>query len=361
MATFDAPQSPIEAILQNMLGANNVLQAPQSRNESLLLQILDAMQHGGGEVTPASIVTATGQMTAEQKAATTQNIGAVSSSEFTPTVILLSVDGGAVELDLSGIGLTVQQFLEAYIAGKRFFFVLEKGNGVVSLTPSYLDVTNTRIVLTGYDNGSLYVTDLSAEGAYVMSGSLEALPSTESLQLTATPTAGPSGNTLMSGTWSGATWEEVVAAIQNSRLIQIDVANIGKITLLYNLGSMNNAVSNAFVFNVGGTSYNAFAEAGSNNQFKLSIINARTKTENVTGTTPTITPAANHDYQCGELTSLTISNPPAEGKYSIIFYSGANPTATVGIENFTAEANKRYKITVEDNYATYDSWPYTPQ
>ena len=80
----------------------------------------------------------------------------------------------------------------------------------------------------------------------------------------------------------------------------------------------------------------------------------------VTGTTPTITPAANTIYNCGELTSLTISNPPATGKYSIIFYSGATPTTTVGIENFAAEANKRYKITVEDNYATYDSWPYTP-
>ena len=82
--------------------------------------------------------------------------------------------------------------------------------------------------------------------------------------------------------------------------------------------------------------------------------------ETVTSTTPTIEPRANTIYKCGELTSLTISNPPATGKYAIIFYSGATPTTTVGIANFTAEANKRYKIKVEDNYATYDSWPYTP-
>lgn len=80
----------------------------------------------------------------------------------------------------------------------------------------------------------------------------------------------------------------------------------------------------------------------------------------VSGTTPTIEPQANTTYNCGELTSLTISNPLASGKYSIIFFSGATPTTTVGIENFVAEANKRYKIEVEDNYATYDSWPYTP-
>ncbi len=76
--------------------------------------------------------------------------------------------------------------------------------------------------------------------------------------------------------------------------------------------------------------------------------------------TPTIEPEDNTIYKCGELTSLTITNPPATGKYSIIFFSGTTATTTVGIENFVAEANKRYKITVEDNYATYDSWPYTP-
>jgi hypothetical protein len=80
----------------------------------------------------------------------------------------------------------------------------------------------------------------------------------------------------------------------------------------------------------------------------------------VSGSDVTITPIHNRIYECGELTSLTINNPPANGAYSIVFFSGAAPTTTVGIENFAAEANKRYKITVEDNYATYDSWPYTP-
>jgi len=82
--------------------------------------------------------------------------------------------------------------------------------------------------------------------------------------------------------------------------------------------------------------------------------------ETVSDAAATITPEANTVYKCGELTSLTISNPPATGKYSIAFFSGATATATVGIENFSAEANKRYKIKVEDNYATCDSWPYTP-
>lgn len=88
----------------------------------------------------------------------------------------------------------------------------------------------------------------------------------------------------------------------------------------------------------------------------LSAYELKPTQEYPVGSSVTITPAANTIYNCGELVSLTISNSPAEGKYSIIFFSGANPTATVGIANFAAEANKRYKITVEDGYATYDSW-----
>lgn len=187
----------------------------------------------------------------------------------------------------------------------------------------------------------------------------------ESLKLTATPTAGPSETTLMSGTWSGATWEEVAAAIQASRLIQIDVANIGKITLLYNLGTSTtstNAASNAFVYNVGGILYSVFVELlidDGNNRFHLSIINANTKTINIYGTTPAIAPVANTIYNCGELASLTITDP-GNIKYSVIFFSGATATTTVGIANFAAEPNKRYRIDVESGYATYDSWPYTP-
>ena len=83
-------------------------------------------------------------------------------------------------------------------------------------------------------------------------------------------------------------------------------------------------------------------------------------TVTVEGTTPIITPAANTIYNCGELTSLTITNPPATGKYSLIFFSGATATVVTGIDNFTVETNKRYRIDVEDGYATFASWPYTP-
>lgn len=45
---FPKPQSRNEAILQNMLGANNVLEPPQSRIEALLQEILETGGGGGG-------------------------------------------------------------------------------------------------------------------------------------------------------------------------------------------------------------------------------------------------------------------------------------------------------------------------
>ena len=82
----------------------------------------------------------------------------------------------------------------------------------------------------------------------------------------------------------------------------------------------------------------------------------------VSGTTPTITPTTNTIYNCGELTSLTISNPTATGAYSIVFTSGATATTTtipatvLGLEDFAAEANTLYEINVLDNRAVVGSW-----
>ena len=87
--------------------------------------------------------------------------------------------------------------------------------------------------------------------------------------------------------------------------------------------------------------------------------------QTVSGTTPTITPAANTVYNCGELTNLTISNPTASGAYSIVFTSGATPTVTtfpatiLGLEDFAAEANTIYEINVLDNRAVVGSWAVT--
>ena len=82
----------------------------------------------------------------------------------------------------------------------------------------------------------------------------------------------------------------------------------------------------------------------------------------VTSSTPTITPIHNTTYKCGTLTSLTISNPPSTGAYSIVFTSGSTATSTtfpatiLGLESFAAEANTLYELNVLDSRAVVGSW-----
>jgi len=82
----------------------------------------------------------------------------------------------------------------------------------------------------------------------------------------------------------------------------------------------------------------------------------------VSGTTPTITPIHGRIYKCGELASLTISNPPATGAYSIVFTSGATatdltiPQTLLMPDGFSVDANKVYEINVLDNRAVSGSW-----
>lgn len=75
-----------------------------------------------------------------------------------------------------------------------------------------------------------------------------------------------------------------------------------------------------------------------------------------------LTPEPNVIYHCGTLTSLTVSDPPSVGAYTIIFTSGATATSTtfpatiLGLEDFAAEANTMYEINVLDNRAVVGSW-----
>lgn len=96
---------------------------------------------------------------------------------------------------------------------------------------------------------------------------------------------------------------------------------------------------------------------------EVAVVEARLKyalepiVTNVTGSTPTIALCEdNHIYECGELTSLTITAFNNPGKFWIWFTSGATPTTVTGIDNFTPEENKKYRVFVENGYATFDAW-----
>ena len=100
----------------------------------------------------------------------------------------------------------------------------------------------------------------------------------------------------------------------------------------------------------------------SNDSITFSASPLKDNKQTISGTTPTITPVPNNIYKCGELTSLTITDPPATGEYSIVFTSGSTATSTtipstiLGLESFAAEANTIYEINVFDNRAVVGSW-----
>ena len=75
-----------------------------------------------------------------------------------------------------------------------------------------------------------------------------------------------------------------------------------------------------------------------------------------------ITPEDNTIYQCGELSSLTITDPPASGAWSIAFTSGTTativtiPTSILGLDGFITGKNALYEINVLDNRAVIGFW-----
>ena len=90
-------------------------------------------------------------------------------------------------------------------------------------------------------------------------------------------------------------------------------------------------------------------------------------TETISDAAASISPAANHIYNCtaAALTSLTITDPALTGAWIVRFVSGS--TATVLTvpndlhmpDGFAVEANKRYEINVSDGYALVASWSTT--
>jgi len=88
----------------------------------------------------------------------------------------------------------------------------------------------------------------------------------------------------------------------------------------------------------------------------------KTNKVTVSDTDASIAPTDHTIYNCGTLTSLTVTNPPSTGAYSIVFTSGSTATSTtfpatiLGLESFAAEANTLYEINVLDNRAVVGSW-----
>jgi hypothetical protein len=321
-------------------------------------------------------------------------------AQISRKVIPMTVDGGNLVLDLEGRG-GIEGFADAYAAGLNAVFTLPMlyldqtaaGSDMLAMQLMGIDTGNGVFHFEGVRGGKRYYARMTPIDANVLSGPLVITDNTTTptsivtatgqmtaeqqaataqnigvapLKLTATPTAGPSGHNLMSGTWSGATWEEIMAAVLATRLIQIDVAGIGPVTLLYNVGSATHIASNNFVYSDNGTDYIVFIvlsySGGSGNLLRLVVANDKPITDTISDPDPSFTPVVNTIYECGELINLTITNPPATGAYSIVFTSGSTPTVTtfpaaiLGLEDFAAKANTVYEINVMNNRAVIGSW-----
>lgn len=85
--------------------------------------------------------------------------------------------------------------------------------------------------------------------------------------------------------------------------------------------------------------------------------------ENVTGTTPTITGVPNVKYECGELTSLTLT-APVNGTIDVWFMTGNIPTmlTTSGVvfpswfDPEYLEPNTTYEFVITDGYGGVTTW-----
>jgi hypothetical protein len=339
-------------------------------------------------------------MSDAQKIQTRYNLGALSMAEIVRRTALMAVNSGNLVLDLEDWG-GIEEFVDKYSNGYNVIFALPMlyldqtaaNSDVLVMQLMGIDQDNNVVYFEGARGGKRYYARMTPIDANVFSGPLVITDNTTTpasivtatgqmtaeqqaataqnigvapLKLTATPTAGPSRHNLMSGTWSGATWEEIMAAVLATRLIQIDVAGIGPVTLLYNVGSATHIASNNFVYSDNGTDYIVFIvlsySGGSGNLLRLVVANDKPITDTISDPDPSFTPVVNTIYECGELINLTITNPPATGAYSIVFTSGSTPTVTtfpatiLGLEDFAAEANTLYEINVLDNRAVVGSW-----
>ena len=98
----------------------------------------------------------------------------------------------------------------------------------------------------------------------------------------------------------------------------------------------------------------------------LSAYEEKPTTSTQAGSSVTIASAADNTiYECGELSSLTITAIANPGSFIVRFTSGGTATTTnfpasmVFPEAFAAEANMRYEINCSNGYALVAGWPTT--
>lgn len=109
MADFEAPESRNEAILQNILGANNNLLAPESRIETLLMALLNMLGGGGddNEIEIAYKILNKQNIRITHRSASRANYNSYLILTQMGIVYVKVVDGTGTAVNLAGYNYTV--------------------------------------------------------------------------------------------------------------------------------------------------------------------------------------------------------------------------------------------------------------
>lgn len=152
------------------------------------LVIIAAQKKGGPtKVPPASIVTATGQMTEDQKSQTRENLGAVSMNVMEVVIadattrrkVLMAVNSGNLVLDLEDWG-GIQNFARGYAAGLKVVFALPMlyldqtaaNTDILAMQLMGIDQSNGVFHFEGVRGGKRYYARMAPISANVLSGPL---------------------------------------------------------------------------------------------------------------------------------------------------------------------------------------------
>lgn len=307
---------------------------PKEPIEFYLEDAIDGILDGSIGVTPASIVTATGQMTDAQKASTRNNIKAVATHDGKADNLNIVLDSS--QANSSGVYLTgryldgalsdVPELALAGTEGDERVLVSRVADPLGSYDAAnkqYVDSRTFIITVTYDDVNDKYTADKSFAEIW---------------------DAYQDGKICIAYYGSDM---YIFSAVYDDRPKTIDFVCVRYLA--------QEDMSKVSFFRLIGSS-----AVWRKHDYIIQIATATVI--DLSSTSITLAPQTNTEYHYGELTSLAITNPPATGAYSIVFTSGSTATNIpaqlniLGLENFEPEVNTLYEINVLDNRAAIGSW-----